>query len=130
MKSSSAVSSSQPNVVQRVESVSEAEPTQASDAEPAHADSVSESEPVSEEEPVQAVATVKPVRTKLHASCLCDVLPFQVTLLGWVIANVGGVGCITPIMQRGESSRASTTTRVEWGIFCAGKSIQIPRRAR
>ncbi len=90
-------------VVLKVESVSEAEPTQASNVFSAHAASelvseaeldhaaserVSEAElghesdPVSEEESAHAVTTVKPAQTskvedetKSHASCLCNVLP-------------------------------------------------------
>ncbi len=88
MKSSSAVSSSQPNMVQRVESVSEAEPNQSSDSISeskliSEAELVAEAEPVSEEEPAHAGATVKlaqtpkvEVESKSHASCPYSVVPF------------------------------------------------------
>ncbi len=132
MKSSNAVSSSQPDVVQRVESVSEAEPNHSSDpiseselmseAElVAEAKPVSEGEPAhagaSEEEPAHAGATIKPAQTpkvevesKSHASC------HEVKLLGWVIPTIaakGKVGFIAPVVQRRGSNMVNTTTKVK-----------------
>jgi hypothetical protein len=119
-------------VVLKVESVAEVEPAPASTVFSAHAVSElvseteldhaaaservseaelgQESDPVFEGEPARASATVELAQTpkveeesKSHASCLYSVVPFWVSLLGWVIATIadeGKVGFIAPVVQR------------------------------